>query len=472
MNNKALIKPLDDHSEMYVTASRSKIHPPCFGLIRIFKEEISADELAKHTLAIAQNPLGLGRRVEKPRLPGARARWVPSPIPPSIRMETEPHSPAELSRLVDAVISQRPDPARDTGWRQVSARTDDGGTMVITWMNHAFGDARSLFELILGDHADVTGLSDLLDDARELNNEPTSRPLWTSTRDELGDVMTRVRRGLQGSARLGRDAMLAPISSKNRDELALLGPAVRAMRPRPRSVGTLTSRRTATMARIDYNLWRTQARAHGGSSNTLFIAVLANLLRQARRARGDAPLDRLRILLPVDISMALDAMGVAPEDRPNNTVIASIVDLPGEQYYGDLEEVKQSIKTAIDTAVADMETTANATRPAGMVDAMNLMPNAITHRIAARVQTGFDGVASNVGEMFHQNKAGIANHVPHEMYLLAAPMRTDITGTFGFFEGRLTLSFMADPAKLGPGGALSDRVAAELERWEVTGDVW
>jgi hypothetical protein len=43
---------------------------------------------------------------------------------------------------------------------------------------------------------------------------------------------------------------------------------------------------------------------------------------------------------------------------------------------------------------------------------------------------------------------------------------------FAFYDGTLTLSFMADPSKLGPGGAFADRVATELERWAVTGDVW
>lgn len=471
MSKNTLIKPLDDHSEMYVTVSRSKIHPPCYGLVRFFDEEITADEFAEHTLALAHNPHGLGRRVEKPRLPGARARWVPNPIPPAIRMETAPHSPAELSRLIDAVASQRPDPARDAGWRHVSAATEDGGTMVITWMNHAFGDARSLFETILGDHTDVRGMGEMLEQMGSAS-EPVERPLWSTTRDELGDVASRVRRGITGSARLSRDAMLSPLGAGRREELALLGPAVAAMRRRPRTVGTLTSRRTAAMARIDHDLWRRTSRAHGGSSNTLFIAILANLMRQARRARGEAPLDRLRILMPVDIGMALDAMNVPIEQRPTAIVIASLIDLPGDLYYGDLGVVKDAIAQAIDTAIADANTSGGSTRPAGMVDAMSLMPNAITHRIAARVQTGFDGVASNVGEMHIQQKAGIADHTPTEMYMLAAPMRTDISGVFAFYDGTLTLSFMADPSKLGPGGAFADRVATELERWDVTGDVW
>jgi hypothetical protein len=388
-------------------------------------------------------------------------------------METAPHSPAQLSALIDQVASQRPDPARDSGWRHVAAATDDGGTMVITWMNHAFGDARSLFETILGDHADVRGL-DVDDLVAQIDTpaEPFERPLWSTTRDELGDVASRVRRGISGSARLSRDAMLSPLGAGRREELALLGPAVAAMRRRPRTVGTLTSRRTATMARINHDLWRSTSRAHGGSSNTLFIAILANLLRQARRARGEAPLDRLRILMPVDIGMALDAMNVPIEERPTATVIASLIDLPGDLYYGDLGVVKDAIAQAIDTAIADTNTSGGSTRPAGMVDAMSLMPNAITHRIAARVQTGFDGVASNVGEMHIQEKAGIADHTPTEMYMLAAPMRTDISGVFAFYDGTLTLSFMADPSKLGPGGAFADRVATELERWDVTGDVW
>ncbi|MFT4048247.1 MAG: hypothetical protein QM648_00225 [Solirubrobacterales bacterium] len=477
MNPSTMIKPLDDHSEMYVSASRSRIHPPCLGLLRIFDTEITADELALHTRLLAQNPLGLGRRVARPKLPGARARWVPSPVPPSVRMETEPHTPEQLSRLVDEVISSRPDPARDSGWRMVSAPREGGGTMVVTWVNHAFGDARNLFELILGDHASEQLAGQMAefdndDNYAEPPVEVPDRPLWTTTRDELGDLASRVRIGLAGSARLGRDAVLSPLRSERREEIALLGPAVAALRPRQRSVGTLSSRRTAAMVRIDHEHWRKAARAHGGSSNTLFIAMLSNLLWKARRARGEAPSAHTRILLPVDIGQALDAMGVPPEQRPNNTVIASTVKLPGEPYYGDLEEVKQAIASGISRAVAEAEVTANATRPSGMVDAMNLLPNSITHRIAARVQTGYDGVASNIGPMHHQDVAGVLHHKTNEMYLLAAPMRTDITGAFGFWDGKLTLSFMADPARLGPGGSLADRVTEELERWEVTGNVW
>jgi hypothetical protein len=455
---------------MYVSATKSRIHPPCMGVVRMFDTEVTADELAAHTFDLAQNPLGLGRRVEKPTLPGARARWVASPIPPSIRMETAPHTPEQLSRLIDEVISVRPDPARDAGWRMVSAATEDGGTMVVTWANHAFGDARNLLELILGDHAQNT--SERLEEANAAGVVEHPRARWESTRDELGDLATRVRTGLAGSARLGRDAMLSPLGAGRGDELKLLNPAMRAMRPRPRSVGALSSRRTASMARIDYEHWRTVARANGGSSNTLFIAMLANLLRGARRSRGEQHDPKLKILLPVDIGQALDAMGVAPEDRPQNTVIASLVELPGDAYYGDLTSVRDAIKLGIDTALEDAEVTANSTRPAGMVDAMNLLPNALTHRITTRVQAGFDGVASNIGPIVHMPKCGIAHHQPKEMYLLAAPMRTDITGTFGFWDGVLTLSFMADPARLGPGGALADRIADELQRWEVTGDVW
>jgi hypothetical protein len=354
----------------------------------------------------------------------------------------------------------------------VSAPTEDGGTMVITWMNHAFGDARALFELILGDHAVNPELGELISEF-DPDAAPFNRPLWSTTRDELTDVAVRVRRGVTGSARLSREAVAAPWRARRNEELTELGSAFTAMRPRPRTVGTLSSRRTAVNVRIDYEHWRTAARAHGGSSNTLFIAILANLLIQARIARGDAPRERLRILLPVDIGGALDSMGVAPEDRPTNTVIASVVDLPGDRpYYGNLETVRDAIKLAIDTALEGASLSGDSTRLPGVVDAMNLLPNAITHRIATRVQAAVDGVASNVGPMHHQPFAGVGPHRPTEMYLLAAPMRTDVTGCFGHYDGKLTLTFMADPARLGPGGTLDDRVARELERWEVTGDVW
>ena len=101
-----------------------------------------------------------------------------------------------------------------------------------------------------------------------------------------------------------------------------------------------------------------------------------------------------------------------------------------------------------------------------MVDAMQLLPNPIAHRFALRVQSDVDGVASNVGRM-PSHIGLIGDHAATDMFLVATPSHTDISGTFGRHDHTSTLSFVADPALLGPAGTLRERVAAEFDAWGV-----
>jgi hypothetical protein len=199
--------------------------------------------------------------------------------------------------------------------------------------------------------------------------------------------------------------------------------------------------------------------------------MLANLMRVARQARGEAMDQPLRLLLPIDISPFLEQLGMGGgiADRTGNTVIASVVNLPGgAPVHGDISDVRAATKLAIETAVAQLSATPSARLP-GLIDAMHLLPNAITHRIAIRVQADVDGVASNVGPLA-EYLGVIGPHVARDIFVVATPMRTDITGTFGRHGETSALSFVADPARLGPAGTLRERVATELRAWGLTAE--
>jgi len=276
-----------------------------------------------------------------------------------------------------------------------------------------------------------------------------------------------VRSGVRGSMRLGREAAEALWKPTRRgQELTLLRPTMEALRQRRSYVGALSSRRVIALVRVQHEDWKSVANANGGSSNTLFLGMLANLIRTARQARGEVYDRALRLLLPIDLSPFL------PEDselRTRNTIIASVVELdPGAPRHGDLSGVRAASKVAIETAVAQFQL-ASSSRPQGMVDAMQLLPNPIAHRVALRVQSNVDGVASNVGPM-PPHIGMIGEHVATDMFLVATPSRTDITGTFGRHGDTSTLSFVADPALLGPAGTLRERVADEFAAWGVRAD--
>jgi hypothetical protein len=447
---------LDDHAAMYITASGSRVHPPCIGLIQHFTERIPTETLEAHVLELISNPLGMGRRVIRPVIPGARSRWSPaSEIPPgAMRVLPEPLDWHRLADLLDEEVSAQPDPLRNHGWRYTAVPTPDGGTVIINWTNHAYGDARSMLETVFA--------------PKEVWS--SAAPSWVgegppSTLDEIADVAQRIGAGVRGSLSLGREAAIARWRREHRGEqLTQLRPAVEALRSPKRQVGALSSRRVVTLARIVHDDWRGIAGEHGGSSNTLFLAVLANLIRGAREARGESTDRRLKILMPVDIGPFLGQLGVKIE---GSTIISSFVELDGGgAVHGDIADVRAATKTAIETAVAAIPASPSS-RPAGIVDAMHLLPNAITHRLATKVQSNVDGVASNVGPLPEQ-VGRLGTHTAADLYLVATPMRTDLTACFGRQGETSTLSFVADPARLGPAGTLSERVAAELDAWGIS----
>jgi diacylglycerol O-acyltransferase len=438
--------PLDDHAAMYVTASRLG-HPPCVGVLRRFREPVSDEALAAYAAQLAANPKGFGRRVAAARIPGARARWRPADCLPFVRVEREPLATPELAAVLDEEVSAQPDPSRDAGWRLTALTDHEGGSVVLTWLHHAYGDGRAILE---------HGFAPLPDDHVPLSHSPVRAV------HELGDIVMRVREGVAGSARLGREAALGGWRIPHSD-LARLGPALAALRARDSGVGTRSQRRIVALARMDIRTWKRAAAARGGNGNTLLIAVLANLLRLARGSRGEPHKRPLRLLLPVDTRRGWSAA------MATNAAAATIVNLPGgAPSYGSLEDTRAAIHDALRMTPATAH--ARRPRPAGIIDAMQLLPDAITHRVASRVQAHADGVVSNVGSI-PAHVAQLGPHTAQEVFLLAGPMRTDITVCMGRDRTDATLGVVADPARLGPVGGLRERVAEELAAWGVDADM-
>jgi hypothetical protein len=247
-------------------------------------------------------------------------------------------------------------------------------------------------------------------------------------------------------------------------DLARLGPAVAALRARDSGVGTRSQRRIVALARVDSQAWKRAAATRGGSGNALLIAVLANLLRLARRSRGETHKGPLRLLLAVD-TRARTSGG-----RGSSTAAAaSIIHLPGgAPSYGSLDEIRAATHHALRRTTAASHP--RRPRPAGIVDAMQLLPDAITHRVASRVQAHADGVVSNIGSI-PAHVAQLGRYTAQEVFLLAGPMRTDITVCMGRDRTDATIGVVADPARLGPVGGLRERVAEELAAWGIEADM-
>jgi hypothetical protein len=437
---------------MYVAASRRR-HLPCVGVVRRFDERIDSETLAAYAALLATNPQGFGRRVVRARVPGARARWEPASVLPPLRIETEPLGSADIADLLDEEVSTQPDPSGDPGWRLTAVSDSQGGTIVLTWLHHAYGDGRGILETAFAPSAVPT----------------VSLPaVAAGTMQELGDVVARLRRGVIGGARLGREAASVRWREPQSD-FARLRPALTALRTRDRSVGARSQRRVVALARIDSQAWEEAAAARGGSGNALLLAVLANLLRMARQSRGEAHERPLRLLLPFDTRLRANGGGGRQEVSANAAGAAVVVLPGGSPAYGRLDEVRAATREALRRATAAMHAT-SAAGPPGVVDAMQLLPSAVTHRLASRVQGQADGVASNVGPI-PAHVADLGPYNAREVFLLAGPMLTDLTVCLGHDREQVALGVVADPARLGPAGGLRERVAEELAGWELGADV-
>ena len=443
--------PLDDAAAMYLTATRIPHHRPCIGLLWRFDEEVGAEALLRWANERASDPRGLGRRVVAPRVPGARRRWVPTTALPRLRFEPGPLDGADLAALVEEELSGRPDPAESAGWQLLAARTRDGGTVVALWLNHAYGDARG----ILSTAAPATGTPP----------ETHGTPRWrTRTVEELTDVVQRLGSGVGGSVRLGRDAVralgsLSPGGSAG--ELTRLRPALTALLDRDPGIGARSGRRTVALARVPAARWAAAARARDGSSNTLLMALTANLLRHARLARGEDGDRPVRVLMPVDLRSR--SAGEAP-DPTRNTVAGATVVLPGgPPGHGSLAGVRTAVTSALTTLTTGPGRGRPDPRPAGVVDAMRLLPDALAHRIAVLAQ-GADGVASHVGRLAPE-VCRLGPHQAAATYLLGGPMLSDVTVCLGRSGTDVTLGVMADAGRLGPGGHLPAVLTGELAAW-------
>jgi hypothetical protein len=439
--------PLDDHAAMYVAASRRR-HLPCVGVVRHFSEPIDGDTLAAYAAGLAANPQGFGRRVVPARLPGARARWEPAAVLPPLRIETEPLAGPDVAALLDDEVSAQPDPSCDPGWRLTALTDSEGGTTVLTWLHHAYGDGRGILET-----AFVPGAGPAVH----------AQVASSQTMSEIGDVMARFRRGVIGGARLGREAATVRWRQPHSD-LARLGPTLRALGARDRSVGARSGRRVVALGRVEASTWDAAAADRGGSGNALLLAVLANLLRVARRSRGESGERPLRLLLPFDTRLRGEGAGAPGPGVTANAAGAAVVLLSGgAPSYGRLERVRLATREALRQAAASAMATAT-TGPPGVIDVMALLPSSITHRLASRVQGNVDGVASNVGPV-PAHVAELGSHTAREVFLLAGPMLTDLTVCLGRDRGEIALGVVADPARLGPAGGLRERLAEELEGW-------
>jgi diacylglycerol O-acyltransferase / wax synthase len=428
---------------------------PNMGLVLRFSQELTAEELQAECDRLASSPYALGRRLAPPRVPGARPRWVASPHAPRVALAPRREDARALGMWLADEMSVRHDPEHDHGWRFAATRDADGATVVAITLNHLFGTGRDLATTAYG------GLPEPNGDA----------PATYDVMAELRDAGGRLRRGGIGLLRLARDAALTPVRRAPYGDLAHVGKALAALRDRKPDRGRPSARRVGAVARADASAWAKAAKRQGATGMALQLAVVANLLRAARRARGDASGRPIRLIVPVDLANRREAPRAAATVGPVRLTSATVVLPGGAPRRDDLAEVQARLRRAVDAAVEEVKITGQVPVAPGVIDAARLLPDALTARIMFGVHSRYDGAASNVGPL-PPGMLRIGEHVATDAFLMAFPLGSDLAIGFGRHEDAIALGAVADPSRLGAGPPLRERIAHELSEWDVPAAAW
>jgi uncharacterized membrane-anchored protein len=102
---------------------------------------------------------------------------------------------------------------------------------------------------------------------------------------------------------------------------------------------------------------------------------------------------------------------------------------------------------------------------------MRLLPEAVTLRFARRAAEQFDGVASNVGAV-PERMLRLGPHRASDLAMLGFPIGNELLLGLSRYDGRLSISAITDPVRLGPAADLREWLATELEAWGITDVVW
>ncbi|MFJ1876940.1 hypothetical protein [Streptomyces chartreusis] len=292
----------------------------------------------------------LSRRAASAHVPGARRRWVRTPNTHPLQLDHHALTDATAAQWIDTQV-QVPLPADSTAlWRLAAAPYDDGCLVSLT-VPHLRSDGLGLLNAIAA-------------------RTPACRPHDSDAAEALDQTTRAITETARWSLRLASDPR----------QRALIRAA---LRPRPTAAGPAERPRFFNTAIItaDAAEWQEQARRHGGTPNSLFVEIAANLVRsRVPRATHDG----------IHVGIPMSTRRPAGDERANALVVVPLGLPGGPAHHADLHPTRQATKTLLQETGAHSAT---------------LVPEALWHLLPARLAAALkspgaqqtDVVASNFG---------------------------------------------------------------------------
>jgi len=398
----------------------------------------------------------LARRVVASTVPGARDRWVASNV--SHSLDFHPHfiESTDVLAWADGCLDRDIDPETGLGWRLAAAPLANGGTVLSLVASHMVADGGALIAAFGA--------------ANSSSEQPRSVPAADGIAAAIGsDLRDAVEQAWSVAGWLVNTAASAlPIPTRPGPDAAV--PRSQPTRSQP-TAGAVNADWVSphAVAEVDADAWKATAQRWGGTSNSLFIAVLTAASGQAGRASiGDS----VQWSLPVSDRTADDT-------RSNATKIVKIEVPVTDAADRDLSTIRTTSKAAF-TAFAARQ--AAGLPPAGISQALvQMLPDAVVARVP-QPRDGAEGLASNLGvlpEVF-TTVAGIRARAVSGRATFAgadAAFARSLDGGLTAWVcetgASVTVTVHAmDPDRFADDQALRDHLAEALGRWELTARFW
>ncbi|ARZ68295.1 hypothetical protein SMD11_2646 [Streptomyces albireticuli] len=368
----------------------------------------------------------LSRRPAPARIPGGRRTWVPAhnTEPPRHRAEalTDDTVPDWLDEQVRAPL-----PAGSSALWRLAAAPYGAGSLVSLTVPHFRSDGLGIFTA-LGEEGPVPA-------------------------GHAGRAPGAAARELAG---------WAARTLADREERARLVSALRAA-PKPAGPGSDPRFFTTAFFDLDAAAWEERARAHGGTANSLFVEIAANLVRARVPRAGRAP---LRVGVPVNLRRG-------PADlRANALVVVPLAVPAGEPQHTDLRRTRLETKAALEGS--GEHSTTLVPEPL-----WHLLPGRYAGRLKAPGSQATDVVASNFGEL----PEGVARFAGQRADRTAlrtmnvpgvVPERAGLRASLCLVRAgeRLTVTVTGMPDHFGDARSLRGAVTEEFAAWGLRAEAW
>ncbi|WP_338893047.1 hypothetical protein [Rhodococcus sovatensis] len=418
---------------------------------------VSGDELEELRTNLSEGLLA--RRVESPTLPTARHRWVTSAVSLPLELASSPIPSDAVLCWAEQRVVEDLDPEAGVGWQLAAAPMSGGGMVVSLACSHMVADGAAMVEAIRRANSGNRGV-----DSRDLGEGPS---LFGGIIEDLADTVGEVKPIMKWVAdRVVATATSAFSSSKD--------PAPGSGRidpPRRQDADPVVGpwRPPYVVVECSATEWKAAAAEWGGTSNSLFIAVMTAISEALGRAM---PGDVLRWSLPYSDRDPLDI-------DSNSTKIIPVRVPVAERQDQDLTRIRKASKAAFTDFAARQK--AGVSSQAIPLSLVQMLPDAVVARLPMP-SDGAEGLCSNLGELPEdfitiggvraRSVAARATYAGADAEF-ARTLGGGSTAWATETDEAITITVHGmDPDRMVTDNAVRDVVADVLLRWEITHRFW